>query len=137
MPMTKSQDRPRCMRRRCSSALPIIALCLALTGCGGDAPRSSAHSAADAERGRLLLRQYGCGSCHSIPGVAAATANVGPPLEGVARRVYLGGVLPNTPENMASWIRDPQRYDPLTAMPDMQVPEQEARDMVAYLYRER
>jgi cytochrome c2 len=124
------------MRSRDASALPVIALCVALSACGDKEPQQSAASAGDAERGQLLLRQYGCGSCHSIPGVAAATANVGPPLEGVARRVYLGGVLPNTRENMASWIRDPQRYDPLTAMPDMQVPEQEARDMVAYLYRE-
>ena len=122
--------------RGLACGLTMIALCLALTACGDKEPRQSAGNGSDAERGRLLLRQYGCGSCHSIPGVAAATANVGPPLEGVAHRVYLGGVLPNTPENMASWIRDPQRYDPLTAMPDMQVPEQEARDMVAYLYRE-
>lgn len=122
--------------RGLACALPMLALCLALTACGDRKPQQSAGNGGDAERGRLLLRQYGCGSCHSIPGVAAATANVGPPLEGVAHRVYLGGVLPNTPENMASWIRDPQRYDPLTAMPNMQVPEQEARDMVAYLYRE-
>ena len=123
------------MRRVLASTLPTLALCLGLAGCGDD-ERAKSVSGGDAERGRLLLRQYGCGSCHSIPGVAAATANVGPPLDGVARRVYLGGVVPNTRENMASWIRDPQRYDPLTAMPDMQVPEQEARDMVAYLYRE-
>ena len=90
--------------------------------------------AADPERGRLLLRQYGCASCHSIRGVASASGNVGPPLNGVAQRVYLGGVLPNTPENMVRWIRGPQRFDPRTAMPDMQVPEAEARDMVAYLY---
>lgn len=97
---------------------------LAFSGCGGDA-----------ERGELLLRQYGCAACHRIPGVAGAHGNVGPPLEGVARRAYLGGVLPNTPENMARWIRTPQRFDPLTAMPDMQVTEAHARDMVAYLHR--
>jgi cytochrome c2 len=91
----------------------------------------------DPESGRLLLRQYGCASCHSIPGVPGASGNVGPPLEGIAHRVYLGGVLPNTPENMSRWIREPQRFDPLTAMPDMQVPEDKARHMVAYLYRLR
>jgi cytochrome c1 len=137
MPMMKRKARGRGVKRRLASRLPMIALCLGFFGCGNDAPPKAASNAGDAERGRLLLRQYGCGSCHAIPGVAAATANVGPPLEGVARRVYLGGVLPNTRENMALWIRDPQRFDPLTAMPDMQVPEQEARDMVAYLYRER
>jgi cytochrome c len=91
----------------------------------------------NAENGKLLLRQYGCGACHRIPGVAAADGNVGPPLAGVARRVYLGGVLPNTPQNMVRWIRGPQKVDPLTVMPDLQVGEAHARDMVAYLYRQR
>jgi cytochrome c2 len=86
------------------------------------------------EQGRLLLRQFGCGACHRIPGVADAQGNVGPPLEGVARRVYLGGVLPNSPENMARWIRAPKSFDPQTAMPELQVSEAHARDMVAFLY---
>lgn len=84
--------------------------------------------------GRLLLRQFGCGACHEIPGVAAAQGRVGPPLGAVARRVYLGGVLPNSPENMARFIRRPQDVDPRTAMPDLGVTEAHARDMVAYLY---
>jgi cytochrome c len=88
----------------------------------------------DAQRGPLLLRQYGCGSCHQIKGVAAADGKVGPPLNDIARRAYLGGVLPNTPQNMVRWIRDPRSIDPKTAMPDMQVPQAHAEDMVAYLY---
>jgi cytochrome c1 len=108
----------------------LAALCLALAGCGA-APRPAGEG--DAERGRLLLRQFGCGGCHRIPGVAAATGAVGPPLEGLARRVYLAGALPNTPANLARWIRDPQAVDPQTGMPDMQVGEAHARDMVAYL----
>ncbi len=91
----------------------------------------------DAQAGQLLLRQYGCGSCHTIPGVAAARGNVGPPLQAIGSRVYLAGVLPNTPQNMVRWIRAPQGVDRRTAMPDMQVPEQHAHDMVAYLYRLR
>jgi cytochrome c1 len=59
---------------------------------------------------------------------------VGPPLDRLAHRVYLAGMLPNTAENLAFWIRHPQKVDPRTAMPDMQVTESHARDMVAYLY---
>jgi cytochrome c len=88
----------------------------------------------NAENGRLLLRQFGCGACHRIPGVADAQGNVGPPLEGVARRVYLGGVLPNSRANMARWIRSPKSFEPQTAMPELQVGEEHARDMVAFLY---
>ncbi len=107
----------------------LAAVCLALAACGGEPP----PPAGDAERGRLLLRQFGCGTCHRIPGVVAARGEVGPPLDGLARRVYLAGMLPNTPDNLARWIRAPQAFDPRTAMPDMQVGEAHARDMVAYL----
>ena len=116
-----------------AATIALVAFCAALSGC----EKSRPDLAGDPEHGRLLLRQYGCGTCHSIPGVAAAKGNVGPPLEGIARRVYLAGVLPNTPANMTRWIRAPQAIDPRTAMPDMQVPEPHAQDMVAYLYRLR
>jgi cytochrome c1 len=113
--------------------LALALLGLALAGCGADAGAPAA--AGNPERGRLLLRQYGCGGCHHIPGVAAADGNTGPPLDRIARRVYVGGVLANTPENLARWIRAPQAIDPRTRMPDMQVSAAHARDMTAYLYR--
>ena len=116
--------------------LGMCAVALAVTACSQQADPQP-QVAGDHENGRLLLRQYGCGACHDIPGVATAKGNVGPPLAKIATRVYLGGVLPNTPENMMRWIREPQKIDPRTAMPDLQVPEQHARDMVAYLYRQR
>lgn len=91
----------------------------------------------DAARGRVLLSQYGCGYCHSIPGVHAALGHVGPPLDDVGRRVYIAGSLPNTPQQMALWIRFPQSYRPGTAMPDLHVRADDARDMVAQFYRLR
>lgn len=108
----------------------LIALLLLLAGCTGEPPALDG----DPENGKVLLRQFACGTCHDIPGVAAAHGKVGPPLAGVARRVYLGGVAPNTPRNMAAFIRAPQEFDPRTAMPDLGVSEAHARDMVAYLY---
>jgi cytochrome c2 len=104
-----------------------------LAACGEAPPMREG----DPENGKLLLRQYGCGSCHRIPGVADADGKVGPPLAGIARRVYLAGVLPNNPENMARWIQGPQQFEPRTAMPNLQVSQAQARDMVAYLYRQR
>jgi cytochrome c len=111
--------------------LALLLPCLFLWACG---EKPAAAPSGDSERGRLLLRQFACGSCHAIPGVANAGGKVGPPLGGVARRVYLGGVLPNSPENMAAFIRAPQKAAPRTAMPDMGVTQEHARDMVAYLY---
>ena len=109
------------------AALPW--LCIALAACGADPPAAGGN----ADNGKLLLRQFGCGACHAIPGVAAAEGTTGPPLAGVARRVYLAGVVANSPANMARWIRAPQQYKPGTAMPDMRLTEAQARDIVAYL----
>lgn len=110
----------------------LFALTFAASGCTLDRSPASTQ-VADPARGRLLLRQYGCGSCHRIPGVAGPRGDIGPPLAGVGRRAYLGGVLPNNPENLAAWIRSPQSFDPPTAMPDLRVLEPHARDMAAYL----
>lgn len=85
-------------------------------------------------RGRDLILQYGCGSCHTIPGVPGANATVAPPLTGIALRSYIGGVLTNTPDHLREWIMDPPRVDSNTAMPNMGVTAQDARDIAAYLY---
>ena len=85
------------------------------------------------ERGVEAINQYACVTCHEIPGIVGANAPVGPPLKGVASRVMLGGVLPNSPENMVLWLRFPRKVAPLTAMPDLGVTEQDARDIAAYL----
>ena len=89
---------------------------------------------ADAERGRTAIKKYGCGSCHDIPGVSGAAGMVGPPLEHIAQRVYIAGVLPNEPDNMVRWIENPPGVDPKTAMPYMGVTPRDARDIAAYLY---
>lgn len=86
------------------------------------------------ERGRAALRRYGCQACHTIPGVAGASGLVGPPLAGVGQRVYIAGVLPNTPENLVKWIEAPQAVDSLTAMPTLGVSARDARDIASYLY---
>jgi len=88
----------------------------------------------DPNRGEAMFIQYGCGSCHSLKNVRTATGMVGPPLDGIALRVIIGGHLSNTPTNMERWIRDPQHVSPGTAMPDLGVSEGDARDITAFLY---
>jgi cytochrome c2 len=85
-------------------------------------------------RGEAMFIQYGCGSCHSLKNVRGATGMVGPPLDGVALRVIIGGHLSNNPNNMEQWIRNPQQVSPGTAMPDLNVGAEDARDMTAFLY---
>lgn len=88
----------------------------------------------DATAGRKALQQYLCATCHVIPGVVGANRHVGPPLTGIGSRQYIAGVLPNTPDNMVRWLRDPKQVDPLSAMPDLDVSEQDALDIAAFLY---
>ena len=114
----------------------MIALAVAtLVGACGE--RTVVATGGDARNGQLLLRQFGCGSCHRIPGVVAAVGTAGPPLDALARRSYLAGLVPNTPDQLVRWIREPQAIDPRTAMPDLSVSEAHARDMAAYLYELR
>lgn len=85
-------------------------------------------------RGKDKIQYYGCPSCHTIPGIRGADGLVGPSLARIASRVYVGGVLPNTPENMVQWIRNPKAVDQLTVMPNMNITDSDARDIAGYLY---
>ncbi|HRO59063.1 MAG TPA: c-type cytochrome [Burkholderiaceae bacterium] len=91
------------------------------------------QQAGDARRGREVLTQYACRACHLIPGVTGADVHVGPPLGGLARRTTIAGTLPNTADQLEYWIRDPHGVDPRSAMPDMGVSPDDARDIAAYL----
>ncbi len=91
-------------------------------------------AAADVMAGKRLVTRYGCAACHAIPGIGDVRGEVGPPLAHIARRAYIGGVLPNSADNMARWLRNPPAVDPLTAMPALGMTEDEARQMTAYLY---
>ena len=95
---------------------------------------AAAETGGDPKRGEALFIRYGCGSCHAMSDVRTATGMVGPPLDGFALRVIIAGHLANTPDNMQRWIRDPQHVSPGTAMPDLNVGEQDARDITAFLY---
>ena len=97
------------------------------------AAHAQAKPGGDKENGRLLLRQFGCGGCHEIPGVADAAGKTGPSLKHFAKRIYIAGIAPNEAENLVRFIRDPKSLDPRTKMPDLGVGEAHARDMAAYL----
>jgi cytochrome c len=119
-------------------ALSLTGLVSLASGCTGaseaDAREAAAITGGDPSRGPDLLRKYGCQTCHTIPGVVGANGLVGPPLAGIASRSYIGGVLPNAPDNMLRWIRDPKGVDAKTAMPNTGVTPSDARHIAAYLY---
>lgn len=110
-----------------------------MTACGADSYRmtdanATALTGGDPDEGRALIRSYGCATCHTVPGVRGADRDVGPPLAGIAGRMYIAGILPNSPANLIRWIEDPKAIDPHTAMPDVGVTHAHARAIAAYLY---
>jgi len=107
--------------------------------CGAAVSACSSTSASpvpggDPARGARAMASMGCGACHHIDGIPGANGMVGPPLDNVAQRGIIAGEIANSPENMIRWIRDPQAIEPKTAMPNLGIDEQSARDIVAYLY---
>lgn len=118
------------------ASLAALLLVVLLAGCDREPAERSRRELVDgnAERGREIMPAYGCNACHSIPGVRGTDARVGPPLAGIGSRSFIAGVLPNQPDNMIRWIRDPQAVDSLTAMPNLGVSARDARDIAGYLY---
>ena len=121
-------------------AVVVVAIVLAglwLCGCGRmnvARDEAIALTGGNPEAGVLAIGRHGCGACHEIPGIGSARGAVGPPLGGIAVRSYLAGHLPNSPENMMRWIQHPQLVERGTAMPEMGVTDEEARNITAYLY---
>jgi cytochrome c2 len=120
-------------------AVLVIGSAAALAGVYIEAQKQSWSTAASMTkgspaRGRDAIALYGCGSCHSIPGVRNADALVGPPLDRIGSRAFVGGVVRNTPDNLIRWIQNPPAIDEKTAMPNLGVAPTDARDIAAYLY---
>jgi cytochrome c len=111
--------------------LAFVASCILLNGC---AHVAQSITGGDPQRGAAAIVRYGCGSCHTIGGISNARGLAGPPLTGIGSRIYIAGVLQNTPENLMRWIRDPKAVDEKTVMPKLGISETDAADIAAYLY---
>ncbi|MGI8548256.1 MAG: cytochrome c oxidase assembly protein [Gemmatimonadaceae bacterium] len=131
---TKPSARRGWAERAVAAAVVVVAF--GLLGCDWRDPEhdAAALTHGNPEHGQQLISNYGCGSCHSIPGIRGASGTVGPPLAGIASRSYIGGVLTNEPGNMERWLLDPPAVDSLTAMPNVGLNPIQARDVAAYLY---
>src|SRR3954454_13190462 len=120
----------------------VGAVVLILGGAGGNYLRDEQKKTSDAIRmtggepnkAEASIKQYGCAACHEIPGVKWPGGLAAPSLSGVAQRLYLGGAIENTPDNLVRWIVNPKQFSARTAMPVTGISESEARHVAAYLY---
>jgi cytochrome c len=111
-----------------------LALATACKGGYGTPPYAAVQTGGNPDRGEEVILARHCGACHTIPGIRGAHGVVAAPLTEFALRTYIAGEVPNTPENLIRWIRDPREIEPRTAMPAVGLTEIEARDVAAYLY---
>ena len=125
------------MRSNLLLVFALTSVAVLTSGCsrGSQAEQiAEATTGGSASRGAAAIARYGCGSCHIIPGVSGASGLAGPPLSGIGNRVYVAGVLQNTPQNLVHWIEDPPSVDEHTVMPKLGVTHQDAIDIAGYLY---
>jgi len=86
-----------------------------------------------AQAGRSFFFAQTCANCHAIGGTSAA-ANAAPDLTHLAARSQLAaGVIPNTPQDLARWLRNPQQLKPGCQMPNFSLNEDQVTQLVAYL----
>ena len=107
-----------------------------------DEPLADIPVEGDAARGAETYRLVGCLSCHNMapyteeeqaeawdPAQKRRDTNEhGPNLRGIASKV--------TPEWLYSWIKNPAAYWAETRMPDLRLSDQEAADIVAYVFED-
>ncbi len=106
-----------------------------LAAVGVPVPVDSAAPAPDplVGQGQQLFAAKGCVGCHVVTAVGAPTM-VGPNLAGVGDRTHIaGGWLPNTDENMARWLGNPQAVKVGVLMPNLGLTDDEITALVAYL----
>ena len=98
------------------------------------AEQSRPSQAGDAvSAGRRIFQTTSCINCHTIGGTVA-NGRFGPDLTHVmSRDTIAAGVVPNTPENLRRWIRNPDDIKPGSRMPAMNLNEQELDAVTAYL----
>jgi cytochrome c oxidase subunit 2 len=86
-----------------------------------------------AAQGEVLFTTGACIGCHTIDGTNAKGA-LGPNLTHFASRgTFAGGILDNTPDNLARWLADPQAVKPGNDMPDLKLTPDQINALVAFL----
>jgi cytochrome c oxidase subunit 2 len=96
----------------------------------------SAGATADQQEvalGHQVFVTQACMNCHAVQGTPA-NGHFGPDLTHFGGRDTLGsGAVPNTPENLKAWIRNPADLKPGALMPAMQLDETQLNEVTAYL----
>jgi cytochrome c oxidase subunit II len=98
-----------------------------------EAERKPAVAGGTAEEGRRIFETTACVNCHAVSGTVA-NGRFGPDLTHLmSRDTIASGAAPNTPDNLRTWIQDPDSIKPGSLMPAMQLSEKDLDALTAYL----
>ncbi len=95
----------------------------------------------DVERGRQFFSEKGCLACHQHDAVEGATADFGPNISDIHKKVNRNSDNPAFSDWLYTWIREPERHHPRTKMPHLYLETEivegvgvdPAADIVAFL----
>lgn len=112
----------------------MLSCLLALSACKQPPASRYQFDAALRDQGRQVIERVGCAACHEIPGIDWPRGRTGPSLAGFDDIGPIAGALPNTPENLARFVRNAPAVKPGSTMPAMPISADEADAVAAYLY---
>lgn len=73
----------------------------------------------DADRGKTFFAEKGCLGCHTHGEVEGSTADFGPNISDIHRKVKRNADDPNFSDWLYTWVRDPERHHSRTRMPSL------------------
>ncbi len=91
------------------------------------------------EAGQKVFMNKGCVACHTINGLSelapgARSRTSGPNLTHVGSRDYIAAhTLKNSPDSIATWVKNPQAVKPGALMSNLGLTDQEASDVAGFL----
>jgi cytochrome c oxidase subunit II len=95
--------------------------------------RKPAQASDTATEGQRIFETTACINCHTVSG-AAADGQFGPDLTHLmSRDTIAAGAALNTPENLKTWIQDPDAIKPGSLMPAMKLTDHDLTALTAYL----
>ncbi len=115
-----------------NAAIPVVLAAL-LGGCKAPPEQRYIAEPAAAARGLAAIERAGCAACHRIAGVDWPQGRLGPSLLDYDDAGLIAGTLPNTPANLAAFVRNAPAAKPGSTMPPMPITPAEARDIAVYL----
>jgi cytochrome c2 len=137
---------PRDLRPKLTPNMPRLPLdraqaadIAAYLGANGPASGESSLAVGNPRRGRELMEQKGCTSCHAFSGVPPFTASDPPPAgSDAARAAALAPDLRFTrerfrPERLVAFLLDPKAVKSDTRMPNFDLSRDQAADIAAYV----